>query len=58
MDSLHGKNNATFEQLWSVIVSIVLYSLLVGSLVMKSSVIVPNGIDECSGAIGCWGVFG
>jgi hypothetical protein len=58
MVSLQAKNNAAFEQSWSVIVRIVSFSSLVGSFVMKSNAIVPNGVWGCSVDMGWCGGFG
>src|SRR6266702_382078 len=50
--SLHGMNITAFIQSWSVIVSIESYPCKIGSLVMKSSATVSNGIASCVGKIG------
>jgi len=50
--SLHGMNIATFEQSWSVIVSIVSNLSDSGSLTMKSSEMVWKGSALGSGVIG------
>ena len=41
--SLHGRKSAALEHPWSVIVRIVSYPLLQGSLVIKSIATVSNG---------------
>ena len=56
--SLHGMNMDPFEQLWSVIVSIELYSSDGGSLVMKSSAMHSNGCASGFVVIGNWGGLG
>ena len=58
IDLLHGKNSAALVQSWSVIVRIVSYPPLLGSLVIKSRAIVPKGVDGCFGVIGFIGGFG
>ncbi len=50
--SLQGMNTAAFVQLWSVTVSIESYPCEIGSLVMKSSAMVLNGIASCVGNMG------
>src|SRR6266702_3677833 len=50
--SLHGMNTAAFMQSWSVTVSIESYPWETGSLVMKSSATVSNGIALCMGKMG------
>ena len=55
--SLHGMNTAAFVQSWSVTVSIELYPCEIGSLVMKSSVTVSNGIALDVGNMGDSGAF-
>jgi hypothetical protein len=55
--SLHRNSRAAFEQSWCVMVNIMSYPSLSGSLVMKSMVIVLNGVFECSGWIGAFGTF-
>ncbi len=52
MLSLHGMNTAAFVQLWSVMVSIESYPCEIGSLVIKLSVTVSNGIASHVGNIG------
>ncbi len=52
MLSLHGMNTAALVQLWSVMVSIESYPCEIGSLVMKLSATVSNGIASCMGNIG------
>ncbi len=56
--SLHGMNMDPFEQLWSVIVSIKLYSSDGGNLVMKSSAMHLNGCASGFVVMGNWGGFG
>src|SRR6266571_2255147 len=53
--SLHGMNMATLLQSWSVTVSMESYPCDIGSLVMKSSMTVSNGIALGFGYIGCRG---
>ena len=55
--SLQGNSRAAFEQSWSMIVRMVSFPLLSGSLVMKSIAIVPKGVPECSGGMGKVGIF-
>ena len=52
MLSLQGMNTAAFVQSWSVTVSIESHPCEVGSLVMKSSAIVSNGIASGVGNMG------
>ena len=58
MDLLQGKKSAALVQSWSMIVRIVSYPPLFGSLVMKSKAIIPKGVCGCSGVIGFVGGFG
>src|SRR6266702_764728 len=53
MASLHGMNTVALLQSWSVTVSIESYPCDTGSLVMKSSVTVLNGIASSQGNMGC-----
>jgi len=55
--SLHGMNRATLLQSWSVMVSIESYPCDRGSLVMKSSATVLNGIASRQGNMGCSGAL-
>ncbi|SRR6266702_3023286 len=50
--SLQGMNTAAFVQSWSVMVRIESYPCDIGSLVMKSSAIVSNGIASSVGNMG------
>src|SRR6266571_1517586 len=52
MLSLHGMNIAALVQSWSVMVSIESHPCETGSLVMKSSTTVSNGIASCMGNMG------
>ena len=56
--SLHGMNMDPFEQSWSVIVSIELYSSDGGNLVMKSSAMHSNGCASGFVVMGNWGGLG
>src|SRR6266702_1222220 len=51
--SLHGMNRVALLQSWSITVSIESYPCDRGSLVIKSSTTVSNGIASCCGNIGC-----
>src|SRR6266481_6129185 len=54
--SLHGMNMDPFEQSWSVIVSMELYSSDGGNLVMKSSAMHSKGCASGLGEMGNWGI--
>jgi hypothetical protein len=51
LPSMQGMSSTALVQLWSVMVRMVAYPHDLGSLVMKSTAMVPNG-SECSGVIG------
>ncbi len=57
MLSLQGMNTVALVQLWSVTVSIESYPCEMGSLVMKSSTTVSNGIASGVGNMGDSGAF-
>src|SRR6266702_4504587 len=57
MLSLQGMNIAAFVQSWSVMVSIESYPCEMGSLVMKSRVMVSNGIASGFGNMGDMGAL-
>ena len=56
--SLHGMKMVAFEQLWSTMVSTLLYSPAMGSLVIKSRPMTLNGNVLASVSIGRRGTFG
>src|ERR1700735_2563490 len=53
MASLHGINNATLVQSWSVMVRIESYPWEGGSFVMKSTAMTSKGMASGFGKIGC-----